>query len=156
MVVRSVDSFGYGIAELRQSATDAEVGGTIFDSEVNVVSGSWVFSKVLRNGGAYEYALQLSWGERTTTPAFDAGDARFSHLRCGAGWNVPLEKLGSGTTLRAEVWGQYSGSRLSAIEEFHLGSRESERAMLLPKPAATLASRRVCRSGATHIRTGMC
>lgn len=75
MVVRSVDSFGYGIAEFRQSATDADVGGTIFDSEVNVVSGLWAFSKALKNGGAYEFALQLSWGERTTTPGFDDGDA---------------------------------------------------------------------------------
>ena len=39
----------------------------------------------------------------------------------------PVTWLGPETSLRAEVWGQYSPDRLPAIEEFHLGGREDER-----------------------------
>lgn len=126
-VVRSIDRFGYGLIEFRQSATEVDSGGATFESSVNVVSGSWIYSGALQNGGAFEYALHLSFGNRTTASAVDDGDETFTHLRFGAGWDVPLDRLAQGATVRAELWGQYSADRLPAIEEFYLGSRESER-----------------------------
>jgi len=127
-VLRDVERYGYALFDLRRSETDVDVGAAAFDSAVEVVGGSWIFGKTIQGGGAYEYALNLSAGRRTTTPAgFDDGDETFWHLRFGAGFSRPVTWLGPETSLRAEVWGQYSPDRLPAIEEFHLGGREDER-----------------------------
>ena len=127
-VIRDVERYGYALLEIRRSETSVAAGATSFDSGVDVASLSWIFGKTMPSGGAYEYALNLSYGNRYTDPSgFDDGDDQFSHLRFGFGAEVPVALFGSGTSLRAELWGQYSGDRLPALEEFHLGGREEER-----------------------------
>lgn len=126
--VRNVDTYGYGLVELRRSATEVDVSGTSFDSAVNVIGASWIFGKALSGGGAYEYALNFSVGERTTsTVGLDDGDRNFSHVRAGFGYEHPVRWFGPDSTVRAEIWGQYSPNRLPSLEEFYIGGREEDR-----------------------------
>lgn len=126
--VRSVDTYGYGIVEARRSATEVDASGTIYDSAVNVIGASWIYGKALPGGGAFEYGLNLSAGQRTTSAAgFDDGDQTFMHIRGGAGYEQPVSWFGPDSTVRAEFWGQYSPNRLPGLEEFHIGGREDER-----------------------------
>lgn len=127
-VLRDVDSYGYALIEARGTGSDVDVSGTRFLSDVEVVSGSWIYGKALPEGGAYEYALNASWGQRTSAAAgFDDGDEDFFHLRFGAGYEHPVDWFGPDSTVRAELWGQYSPDRLPGIEEFYIGGREDER-----------------------------
>ena len=129
--VRNVDTYGYGLVELRQSRSEVDVNGQNFDSEVDVISASWIFGRALPTGGAYEYALNASVGEQRDTPdGIDDGDDTFSYFRFGFGYEHPLSLLGPETTIRAELWGQYSNDRLPGIEEFYLGGRDAERGYL--------------------------
>ena len=127
-VLRDVDTYGYGILEYRRSSSDVDVGGTEFDSDVDVLGASWIFGKALPRGGAYEYALNASFGHRGSDAiSFDDGDEDFFHLRFGFGYEHPVKLLGPETTVRAEFWAQHSNDRLPRIEEFHVGGREEER-----------------------------
>lgn len=128
--VRSVDSYGYGLLEVRRSSSDSDVDGvaTDFDTTVNVLAASWIYGHALQNGGAYEYATTLSLGSRTSDASgFDDGDEDFWHLRAGVGYQQPVEWFGENSSFRAEVWGQYSNDRLPSIEEFYLGGIDEER-----------------------------
>ena len=130
-VIRNVDTYGYALIEVRKSGSFVDVTGTEFNSDVEVAGASWIFGKALSTGGAWEYAVNLSAGRRTSgAVGFDDGDEDFAHLRFGFGWEEPTGWFGSDTTIRAEVWGQYSPDRLPAIEEFYIGGREDERGYL--------------------------
>lgn len=130
-VIRDVETYGYALFELRRSETDVEAGGASFDSDVRTAGAAWIFGKTLEGGGAYEYALNLTYGERLSDASgFDDGDETFSYLRLGAGIEHPVGWFGPESTVRAEFWGQYSGDRLPRIEEFHLGGREDDRGYL--------------------------
>ncbi|QPZ91014.1 ShlB/FhaC/HecB family hemolysin secretion/activation protein [Thioclava electrotropha] len=127
-VLRDVDTYGYALLEAKRVESNVDVSGTKFDSAVDVVGASWIFGKALPGGGAYEYALNLSVGERTSDAAgFDDGDKHFSHLRVGFGYQHPVSWFGPESAVRAEFWGQYSPDRLPSIEEFYIGGREDER-----------------------------
>ena len=127
-VVRDVETYGYGLLEVRRSGSDVDVSGTVFESEVEVLGASWIFGKALPRGGAFEYALNASLGRRTSDVAgFDDGDEDFFHLRAGFGYEHPVDWFGPESTVRAEFWGQYSGDRLPGVEEFYLGGRDDER-----------------------------
>lgn len=130
-VVRDVETYGYALAEIRRSGTEVDVSGTVFDSEVEVAGLSWIFRRTLPRGGAYEYAVNISAGQRkSSATGFDDGDEQFSHLRLGFGYEHPTRWFGPDSTVRAEFWGQYSGDRLPSVEEFHLGGRDDERGYL--------------------------
>lgn len=129
--VRDVETYGYGLVEVRRSASDVDVAGLSFESEVNVIGASWIYGKTLPHGGAFEYAINLSFGERDNgTLVFDDGDKNFFHLRVGAGLERPVSWFGPNSTVRAELWGQYSPDRLPGIEEFYIGGRDDERGYL--------------------------
>lgn len=128
--VRSVDTYGYGLLELRQSSSDNDLDGvsTDFESTVNVLSASWIYGRALQNGGAYEYATNLAFGSRTSDAVgFDDGDEDFWHLRAGAAYQQPVSWFGENSSFRVEVWGQYTNDRLPSIEEFYLGGIDDER-----------------------------
>lgn len=130
-VIRDVETYGYALAEIRQSGTEVDVSGSVFDSAVEVIGLSWIFGKALPLGGAYEYALNVSAGRRSTPASgFDDGDEDFAYLRLGFGYEHPTGWFGSDSTVRAEFWGQYSSDRLPSVEEFHLGGRYEERGYL--------------------------
>ena len=127
-VIRNVDTYGYALVEFRKSGSFVDVSGTEFDSNVEVAGASRIFGRALATGGAWEYAVNLSAGRRTSESiGFDDGDEDFMHLRFGFGWEEPTDWFGTDTTLRAEFWGQYSPDRLPGIEEFYIGGREDER-----------------------------
>ncbi len=128
--VRDVHTYGYGLVEVRRSSSDSDVDGSAvdFDSTVNVFSASWIYGKALDHGGAYEYAINLAIGERTSdADGFDDGDKNFWHLRAGGGYQRPVTWFGEHSVFSAEVWGQYSPDRLPGIEEFYLGGIDEER-----------------------------
>ena len=128
--VRSVDTYGYGLIEVRRSGSDNDVDGVSIDfkSTVNVVSASWIYGRALQNGGAFEYATAFSFGSRTSdADGFDDGDKDFQHLRAGAGYQQPVSWFGENSSFRAEAWGQYTNNRLPGIEEFYLGGIDDER-----------------------------
>ena len=128
--VRSVDTYGYGLIEARRSSSDNDVDGvsTDFESTVNVVGASWIYGRALQNGGAFEYATNLSLGTRTSdADGFDDGDDDFWHVRAGAGYQQPVSWFGENSSFRAEFWGQYTPDRLPGIEEFYLGGIDDER-----------------------------
>ena len=84
--VRNVDTYGYGLLEIRHSSTETDVGDLDFDSEVNAVSATWIYGNATESGAAWEYAASLTYGERNSdTPGFTDGDESFVHLRFGAG-----------------------------------------------------------------------
>lgn len=126
--VRNVDTYGYGLLELRKSGSEVDVADKDYDGEVDVVSASWIYGRALPTGGAFEYAINASYGEQRETPdGIDDGDESFSYLRFGLGYEHPISLFGPETTVRAEVWGQYSNDRLPSVEEFYLGGRDAER-----------------------------
>ncbi len=128
--LRSVDTYGYGLIEVRRSSSDNDVDGvsTDFESTVNVVGASWIYGRALQNGGAFEYAANLSFGNRTSdADGFDDGDEDFWHLRAGAGYQQPVSWFGENSSFRVEFWGQYTPDRLPGIEEFYLGGIDDER-----------------------------
>ncbi|MFD1341503.1 ShlB/FhaC/HecB family hemolysin secretion/activation protein [Litorisediminicola beolgyonensis] len=130
-VVRDVETYGYGLLELRRSSSDVDVEGQSFDSTVDAVSAGWIFGKALETGGAYEYALNLTHGrQRDDSGAQTDGDETFSYLRFGFGYEHPVGWFGPDSTVRAELWGQASSDQLPSIEEFHLGGRWDERGYL--------------------------
>ena len=55
------------------------------------------------------------------------GDETFAHLRFAAGYVSPLPALSGDTTVRAELWGQWSNDSLPGVEKFYLGGRFDER-----------------------------
>ncbi|MCR9157574.1 MAG: BamA/TamA family outer membrane protein [Rhodobacteraceae bacterium] len=127
-LVRNIDTYGYGLFELRQSASEVDVADQKFDSEVDIVSASWIYGKALGSGGAFEYALNLSFGEQREMPqGIENGDETFSYVRFGLGYEHPIGLFGPESTLRAEVWGQHSQDQLPSIEEFYLGGIDAER-----------------------------
>ena len=128
--VRSVDTYGYGLIEARRSSSDSDVDGvsTDFESTVKVVGVSWIYGRALQNGGAFEYATNLSFGSRTSdADGFDDGDEDFWHVRAGAGYQQPVSWFGENSSFRTEFWGQYTPDRLPGIEEFYLGGIDDER-----------------------------
>ncbi|QJF50251.1 ShlB/FhaC/HecB family hemolysin secretion/activation protein [Roseobacter ponti] len=128
--VRSIDTYGYGLLEVRRSSSDSDVDGipTDFESTVNVIGASWIYGRALQTGGAFEYATNLAFGSRTSgADGFDDGDEDFWHLRAGAGYEQPVRWFGENSSFRTEIWGQYTTSRLPGIEEFYLGGIDEER-----------------------------
>lgn len=126
--LRSVDTYGYGIFELRHARTEVDVGTQDFDSDINAVSATWIHGKALQNGGAWEYGASLTYGEReTNTFGFSDGDASFTHLRLGAGYTQPTTWFGDHSFVHAEFWGQVSNNALPSAEQFYVGGRFDER-----------------------------
>ena len=126
--LRSVDAYGYGLIELRHAQTEIDVGAQDFDNGINAVSATWIHGKALPNGGAWEYAASLTYGEReTNTFGFSDGDASFSHLRLGAGYTQPTTWFGDDSFVHAEFWGQLSNNALPSAEQFYIGGRFDER-----------------------------
>ncbi|MGD1990317.1 MAG: ShlB/FhaC/HecB family hemolysin secretion/activation protein [Chromatiales bacterium] len=129
-VVRNLDTYGYGLFELRRSSSDNDIDGvdTDFETTVNVVSASWIYGRALQNGGAFEYATNLSFGSRASdAEGFDDGDEDFWHLRAGVGYQQPVSWFGEHSAFSVEFWGQYTNDRLPGIEEFYLGGIDQER-----------------------------
>lgn len=126
--VRNVDTYGYGLLEVRQSSSDVDFADQSFESEVDVISASWIYGKALTTGGALEYAVNVAYGEkRKEFQGVDDGDETFSYVRLGFGYEHPIGLFGPETTIRAEVWGQFSEDRLPGGEEFYLGGIDAER-----------------------------
>jgi hemolysin activation/secretion protein len=133
-VIRTIDTFGYGLFEVRRSANDEDVIGTTaedFDSTVDVIGASWIHGRALANGGAWEYAVNVAAGQQDARSGGAVqGDDAFTHVRFGAGYEQPVSWLGRQTSVRAEFWGQYSPDRLPAVEQFYLGGNSDERGYL--------------------------
>ena len=126
--LRSIDTYGYGLIELRHARTEVDVGAQDFDSGINAVSATWIHGKALPNGGAWEYAASLTHGEReTNTFGFSDGDASFTHLRFGAGYTQPTTWFGEDSFFHAEFWGQISKNAVPSAEQFYIGGRFDER-----------------------------
>jgi hypothetical protein len=67
------------------------------------------------------------------------GDDAFTHIRFGAGYQPLVSSLGAHTSVRAELWGQYSPDRLPAVEQFDLGGNSDgreARSRTVPRPGA--------------------
>ncbi len=135
-VIRDVETFGYALFELRRSGSSVTVENdlgpdAVFDSEVTAVAVSWIEGRTLPAGGAWEYGLHLTYGERSGRQAgFDDGEENFTHLRFGIGYDHPVDWFGPESSVRLELWGQYSNDRLPGIEQFHIGGREEDRGYL--------------------------
>ena len=125
--IRLVDRFGYVLIELRHSESEVTVGPDEFRNSVNVISASWIDSHALENGGAVEYGINVAYGQTATAANTGDGDDEFTHLRFGIGYDAPVSALGDGTTLRAELYGQYSADDVPSIDHFLLGGKDSER-----------------------------
>ena len=127
-VIRDVARYGYALFELRQSSSEVVLPTVGFDADVDVLSASWIYGAALSQGGAWEYAVNLSYGRSVT----DVGGTRsededFWHLRAGVGYQRPVGWLGENSSFHAELWGQYTSDALPAIEEFYLGGIDDER-----------------------------
>jgi hemolysin activation/secretion protein len=135
-VIRDVEAYGYALLEIRRSDSSVTVErdtgpDDAFDSGVQALAGSWISGRTLPEGGAWEYGLHLTWGERTDDPGgIDDGDDTFTHLRFGIGYDHPVDWFGPESSVRAELWGQYSNDRLPGIEQFHIGGRDEDRGYL--------------------------
>ncbi len=125
-VIRDVERYGYAILEARTASTDVTVSGTVFESGVNAVGATWLYGEVTDRSGTVEYGVNLTFGE-TTAGGGPGIDDTFWHLRAGVGYEVPVRSFGPGGYVKAQVWGQFTGSRLPPVEEFYLGGREDER-----------------------------
>lgn len=128
-VLRSVDGYGYVLGELRRTRSVSIAAGQSREAEAMVASLSYIHGMAHANGSFTEYAVSLLAGERTSAlaPGQDEGDARFWFLRAGLGHEVPIEAVAPDTTLRLELWGQYTPDRLPTTEEFYLGGKLDER-----------------------------
>ncbi|MBD3662615.1 ShlB/FhaC/HecB family hemolysin secretion/activation protein [Sulfitobacter sp. TSTF-M16] len=127
-VLRDIDTYGYGLLEFRHSSTEIDVAGEEFDSEINAISATWIYGKAFENGAAWEYAASLTYGARASDlDGFTDGDESFTHLRFGAGVNVPNNWLGEHSYLHAEFWGQVTNNELPSAEQFYIGGRFDER-----------------------------
>lgn len=125
-VIRDVERYGYAILEARTASTDVNVSGTVFESGVNAIGATWLYGEVTDWSGTVEYGVNLTFGE-TTAGGGPGIDDTFWHLRAGVGYEVPVRSFGPGGYVKAQVWGQFTGSRLPPVEEFYLGGREDER-----------------------------
>lgn len=125
-VIRDVERYGYAIVEARHASTDVDVSGTVFESGVNTIGATWLYGEVRPDGAAIEYGANLTFGE-TAAGGGPGIDDTFWHLRAGVGYEAPVTLFGPDSFVKAQVWGQFSNSRLPAVEEFYLGGREDER-----------------------------
>ena len=127
--LRSVDSYGYLLGELRLTRSESTAGGATFGARSATASLSWIHGSAQPSGAFTEYAVSLVTGHRLSdlVPGQDEGDARFWFLRAGLGHERPLEAIAPDTTLRLELWGQISPDRLPTTEEFFLGGKTDER-----------------------------
>lgn len=127
--LRSVDRYGYLLGELRLTESESTAAAATFKSRSAVASLSWLHGSAQPSGAFSEYAISLLAGRRLSdlAPGQDDGDESFWFLRAGFGHERPLEALAPDTTLRLELWGQYSPDRLPTTEEFYLGGRIDER-----------------------------
>ena len=128
-VLRSVDRYGYLLGELRLSQSESTAAAATFTSRSAIASLSWIHGSAQPSGAFSEYAINLLAGRRLSdlAPGQDEGDASFWLLRAGLGHERPLEGIAPDTTLRLEVWGQYTPDRLPTTEEFLLGGKTDER-----------------------------
>ncbi|MDG3043027.1 ShlB/FhaC/HecB family hemolysin secretion/activation protein [Roseicyclus marinus] len=126
-VLRSVDRYAYSVLELRGARTEVVVGTQRFDSELYALSASWIDGRALADGGALEYALDLTAGEQASVPAgLDAGDRTFWYLRAGLDFEIPMTVLPD-ASLRFDATAQVTTARLPAAEEYVLGGQEELR-----------------------------
>ena len=128
-MLRSVDSYGYLLGELRLTRSESTAAGQALEAEAMVASLSYIHGRAHANGSFTELAFSLLAGERLSSlaPGQDEGDERFWFIRAGLGHEMPLTVLAPDTTLRLELWGQYTPDRLPTTEEFYLGSKLDER-----------------------------
>ncbi len=125
-ILRDIERYGYVILDARTASTDVDVSGTTFDSGVNTVGATWLYGDVTDDSGFLEYGLNLTFGEDTGAADPNADD-RFWHIRFGVGYEAPTRLFGDQSFVNAQLWGQWTNSRLPAIEEFYVGGREDER-----------------------------
>lgn len=127
-VIRNVDTYGYAILDLRETDSEVDVSGTVFDSGVRAVGASWIYGHALPHGGALEYAVNVTYGSRTgASVSFDDGDDDFSYIRAGFGYERPVDWFGPDSSFRFDLWGQATNDRLPGVEQFFIGGREDER-----------------------------
>ncbi len=130
-VLRDVETYGYAIVEARHASTDVDVAGTRFESGVVAAGLAWIHGRTTASGGAWEYALDLTIGQRVhDSSTIDDGDDHFFHLRGGLGIDHATEWFGPHSSFRAEFWGQITGNDLPGVEKFHLGGNDDERGYL--------------------------
>lgn len=126
-VLRSIDRYVYGLVELRGARTEVDVGARRFNSELYALSASWIDGQALADGGALEYALDLTYGQQVSVPAgLDAGDLTFWYLRAGLDFEIPLGFMPD-ASLRFDATAQFTTARLPAAEEYVLGGQEDLR-----------------------------
>ena len=128
-LLRDVHAFRYLAAELRHSVADSETDRQVFDSEATALSVSYLLGRNDGDGAPTRFNLTLTGGVSDETGRLGGGvaDDHYWHLRAGVGTSMPLPAIDQATALRAELWGQVTGSKLPTVDEFYLGSRESLR-----------------------------
>ena len=126
---RDSHSFEYLLAELRHSEATSDTPTQEFDSSSSALSLSYIHGWNDDHGLPTRLNLSLTGGLADDEQALsgEEPDETFWHVRAGIGTSRPLAFIDHRTALRAEVWGQYSTSRLPTVEEFYLGEREALR-----------------------------
>lgn len=126
---RDIHSFEYLLAEVRHSEANSETPTQEFDSSASALSLSYLHGWNDDHGLPTRLNLTLTGGIADDKQALsgEEPDDAFWHVRAGVGTSRPLTFIDDRTALRAELWGQYSTSRLPTVEEFYLGEREALR-----------------------------
>ncbi len=127
--LRNAHEYGYSLLELRYADSNSEGGRRKYRSAVDTAALALLYGTTHSRGGATEIGLNLAVGMRagSAPAAIDDGDDTFWHFRAGLGHIEPLSFLHDNLLLRTELWGQFTSSRLPAVEEFYLGDRQSMR-----------------------------
>jgi len=128
-VVRDIHRFQYILAEARYSDANSETPTQDFDSSSSAVGLTYVLGWSDDQGAPTRFNVTLTGGVANDEQALSSeeADQGFWHIRAGLGVSRPLHFIDRRSAIRAEIWGQYTTSRLSTTEEFYLGEREALR-----------------------------
>ncbi len=126
-IVRDVHSFLYALTQVDYFGLSGSNTGTN-DSNTTVLRQTFSYSHSNNRGQSTKLSLTASGGTHhlqgaPSNPADTTGDTHFSHLRLGAGFITPLDKLSAGLGLRLEGSVQYSKNSLPSVENYFIGDR---------------------------------
>jgi hemolysin activation/secretion protein len=120
---RDLHSYRYAIGVLDHASARFQPGTGSVRSEATAARFYLVNGHTDGDGRLLQYAVELSTGARSSTPAGQPADGRrhFSHLRAGLGASANAAWAGSLWSYRFEGLGQWTSQALPSVEKFALG-----------------------------------
>ncbi|MFN3452990.1 MAG: ShlB/FhaC/HecB family hemolysin secretion/activation protein, partial [Sphingorhabdus sp.] len=121
-IQRDVHNFAYVMAEYEYTDARSQFLGRKLNSTTHAIRLRALRGVDLKSGGIVRAAFSVAAGIRPDTKIGNLPDgaAQFAHIRSEMGIAVPLGKS-KATSLRVEWRGQWTSTRLPAVERFVLG-----------------------------------